>query len=268
MRFDYTYKTLLATVLRNGYEKSDRTGTGTRSVFGLNYEVDLQIDFPLLTLREINWDFVVKELIWFLRGDEDLDYLHEHGINVWDPWAEDGRYIRKGYGYQWRRWGDDQIARLVNLLIHEPSSRRLIVSAWNADDLDDMTLPPCHSMFQCNVRDGHLDLMLYQRSCDLVIGLPYNAAEYSVLAHLLASAAGLKVGRFHHCLGDAHIYNNLIKEAHELVATTPSMFSPIFKLNRPISSSDIIQPSLSMEDFGLECYYPQAKMPLQSKVSV
>jgi len=267
MRFDLFYQNLLNIIIKEGFDRDDRTDTGTRSVFGVSYEVDLEHEFPLLTLREINWQVVIHELIWFLTGDESLDYLHQNGIRMWDPWAEDGK-IKKGYGYQWRKWGDDQIARLLKGIEENPFSRRHIVSAWNVGELDEMSLPPCHAFFQVYIAENKLSLLLYQRSCDVIIGLPFNTAEYALLTHMLADATGYKVGKFVHYIGDAHIYHNLFDEAHELMARTPSLLPPSLTLNTKITAQKIIRPELSSTDFGLHSYYPQARMALRNKVAI
>ena len=213
------YLDLLRHVLEHGTEKSDRTGTGTRSVFGRQMRFDLADGFPLVTTKKLHLKSIIHELIWFLRGDTNIGYLKEHGVRIWDEWADANGDLGPVYGTQWRAWrtaeGDvvDQIAWVIDEIRRNPDSRRLVVSAWNVGELPNMALQPCHSLFQFYVADGKLSCQLYQRSGDIFLGVPFNIASYALLTHMVAQVCGLGVGDFVHTLGDAHLYNNHVQQA-------------------------------------------------------
>src|SRR6187401_1785437 len=221
------YLELLDHVLTHGAAKSDRTGTGTRSVFGHQMRFDLSEGFPLVTTKKIHTRSVFAELLWFLRGDTNVKWLQDRGVTIWDEWADDKGDLGPVYGYQWRSWPTpdgrhvDQVARLVEGIRTNPDSRRHIVSAWNVADVDDMALPPCHAMFQFYVADGRLSCQLYQRSCDTFLGLPFNIASYALLVHMIAQQCGLEVGDFVWTGGDVHIYNNHIEQVHLQLGRAP-----------------------------------------------
>ena len=210
------YLELLDHVMANGVEKGDRTGTGTRSVFGYQMRFNLEEGFPLLTTKKLHLKSIIYELLWFLRGDTNVHYLQEHGVRIWNEWAGPDGELGPIYGYQWRSWPDyngghiDQISEVVETLKNNPDSRRIIVSAWNVGQLDEMHLPPCHAFFQFYVADGRLSLQLYQRSADIFLGVPFNIASYALLLQMMAQVTGLRAGDFVHTLGDAHIYLSLI----------------------------------------------------------
>ncbi len=221
------YLDLVQRVLDEGVEKSDRTGTGTLSVFGHQMRFDLRAGFPLVTTKKIHTKSVIGELIWFLRGDTNVHWLQERGISIWDEWADEQGDLGPVYGYQWRSWptpqGEhvDQIAAVVEQIRVNPDSRRHIVSAWNVADIPQMALAPCHTMFQFYVADGRLSCQLYQRSADVFLGVPFNVASYALLTHLVAQVTGLAVGDFVHTLGDAHLYLNHLDQARTQLARTP-----------------------------------------------
>ena len=219
------YLDLLRHVLEEGAEKNDRTGTGTRSVFGPQMRFDLSRGFPLLTTKRVHLKSVIHELLWFLRGDTNVDYLHEHGVTIWDEWADSEGELGPIYGYQWRSWPDpdgsrriDQLAGVIDQIRSDPDSRRLIVSAWNVADLPKMALPPCHLLFQFYVAKGRLSCQLYQRSADLFLGVPFNIASYALLTMMVAHVTGLAPGEFIHTFGDAHLYNNHREQARRQLA--------------------------------------------------
>jgi thymidylate synthase len=221
------YLDLLRHLLEHGTEKSDRTGTGTRSVFGWQMRFDLARGFPLVTTKKLHLKSIVHELLWFLRGDTNVAYLREHGVSIWDEWADAAGELGPVYGKQWRDWETadgrhvDQIRWVLEEIRRNPDSRRLIVSAWNVGDLPRMALQPCHTMFQFYVADGRLSCQLYQRSGDVFLGVPFNIASYALLTHMVAQACGLAVGDFVHTLGDAHLYANHYAQAREQLARTP-----------------------------------------------
>lgn len=221
------YLDLLDHVLHHGTEKSDRTGTGTRSVFGWQMRFDLTAGFPLVTTKRVHLPLIAHELIWFLQGDTNVAYLHEHNVHIWDEWADTAGNLGPVYGKQWRSWECpdgrtvDQIAWVTDEIRRNPDSRRLLVSAWNVADLADMALQPCHTMFQFYVADGKLSCQLYQRSADIFLGLPFNIASYALLTHLMASACDLEVGEFVHTIGDAHLYNNHVDQARLQLCREP-----------------------------------------------
>ena len=221
------YLDLLREVLETGVERADRTGVGTRGVFGRQMRFDLQRGFPLLTTKRVHWPSVVTELLWFLQGSTNVRWLQERGCSIWDEWADAEGDLGPVYGKQWRSWATpdgrvvDQIAQLVTALRTNPYSRRHVVSAWNPADVDDMALPPCHCLFQFHVAQGRLSCQLYQRSADIFLGVPFNIASYALLTHMLAQVTGLEVGDFVHTLGDAHLYLNHLEQAELQLSRTP-----------------------------------------------
>ena len=251
------YLDLLQHVLDHGTLKTDRTGTGTRSVFGYQMRFNLADGFPLVTTKKCHWRSVVYELLWFLRGDTNIRYLKDNGVSIWDEWADENGDLGPVYGYQWRSWPTpdgghiDQIAKVVEMIKHSPDSRRLMVSAWNPALVDQMALPPCHALFQFYVADGRLSCQLYQRSADIFLGVPFNIASYALLTLMVAQVCGLKPGDFVHTLGDAHLYNNHIDQAKLQLSREPRPL-PTVKLNPDVK--DLF--SFVYEDFALEGYDP------------
>lgn len=252
------YLDLLQHILDNGVDKSDRTGTGTRSVFGYQMRFNLEDGFPLITTKKVHLKSIIYELLWFLRGDTNVKYLQEHGVRIWNEWADpltgDLGHI---YGYQWRSWPNynggfiDQISEAIETIKNNPDSRRIIVSAWNVADLDNMNLPPCHAFFQFYVADGRLSLQLYQRSADTFLGVPFNIASYALLLMMVAQVTGLKAGDFVHTLGDAHIYNNHFEQVKLQLAREPRTL-PKMILNPEVKNIF----DFKYEDFRLEDYDP------------
>ena len=222
------YHKLLKHVLENGTDKNDRTGTGTRSVFGYQMRFDLSKGFPLLTTKKIHLKSIIYELLWFLKGETNISYLKENGVSIWDEWADENGELGPVYGHQWRSWpgrnGEtiDQISGLINQIKTNPDSRRLIVTAWNPSDVEKMALPPCHCLFQFYVSEGKLSCQLYQRSADIFLGIPFNIASYALLTMMVADQVGLKYGDFIHTLGDAHLYENHIKQAEVQIQRSPN----------------------------------------------
>ena len=261
------YLDLLRHVRDNGVPKADRTGTGTRSVFGYQMRFNLEDGFPLLTTKKLHLKSIIYELLWFLRGDTNVHYLKEHGVRIWNEWADPDGSLGHIYGYQWRSWPDydgghiDQIAQAVDMIKHNPDSRRIIVSAWNVADLDRMNLPPCHAFFQFYVADGRLSLQLYQRSADIFLGVPFNIASYALLLQMMAQVTGLRAGDFIHTLGDAHIYTNHFEQVEEQLSRAPRRL-PRMHINPDVH--DIF--SFQYEDFTLEGYDPWPH--ISGKVSV
>jgi thymidylate synthase len=251
------YHQLLRHVLANGHKKSDRTGTGTISVFGYQMRFNLEEGFPLLTTKKVHLKSIIHELLWFLQGSTNIAYLKENGVRIWDEWADEQGNLGPVYGYQWRNWPKpdgthiDQIAQLVNGIKNNPDSRRLIVSAWNVADVDQMKLPPCHAFFQFYVADGKLSCQLYQRSADIFLGVPFNIASYALLTMMVAQVCGLKVGDFVHTLGDAHIYLNHLEQVNEQLSRTPK---PLPHMHIDPDVNDIF--SFKFDDFTLENYDP------------
>ena len=249
------YLDLLDTILKYGVKKTDRTGTGTISYFGYQMRFDLADGFPLLTTKKVHLKSIIYELLWFLNGDTNVKYLQDHGVRIWNEWADPNGDLGPIYGYQWRHWRTpdgkeiDQIANIVNALKSNPDSRRHIVSAWNPADVDDMALPPCHTMFQFYVADGRLSCQLYQRSGDSFLGVPFNIASYALLTMMMAQVCGYKPGVFVHTLGDAHIYLNHLEQVHTQLQRTPYPL-PTMRINPDVK--DIF--SFQYEDFTLENY--------------
>lgn len=251
------YLDLLRKIKDEGTLKSDRTGTGTRSLFGYQMRFDLAEGFPLLTTKRVHLRSIIYELLWFLAGDTNIKYLNDHKVTIWDEWASPEGDLGPIYGYQWRSWPApdgrhiDQIAAVVDSIRHNPDSRRHIVSAWNVADLEDMALPPCHALFQFYVADGRLSCQLYQRSADVFLGVPFNIASYALLTMMMAQVTGLQAGEFVHTLGDAHIYLNHMEQVEEQLSRTPRSL-PVMKLNPEVDSIF----GFGYEDFTLEGYDP------------
>ena len=251
------YLDLLNRVLTEGTEKSDRTGTGTISVFGHQMRFNLEEGFPCLTTKKLHLKSIIHELLWFLNGDTNVHYLQENGVRIWNEWADENGELGHIYGYQWRSWPDyngghiDQISEVIETIKNNPDSRRIIVSAWNVADLPNMNLPPCHAFFQFYVADGKLSLQLYQRSADTFLGVPFNIASYALLLMMVAQVTGLEVGDFVHTLGDAHIYNNHFEQIQEQLSREPR------KLPRMVINPDVKNIfDFKYEDFSLEDYDP------------
>ena len=261
------YLDLLRHVRDNGTIKTDRTGTGTKSVFGYQMRFNLADGFPLLTTKKLHLKSIIYELLWFLNGDTNVKYLQEHGVRIWNEWADADGSIGHIYGYQWRSWPDykgghiDQISRVIDDIKHTPDSRRLMVSAWNVADLDNMNLPPCHTLFQFYVADGRLSLQLYQRSADIFLGVPFNIASYALLLMMVAQVTGLEAGDFVHTLGDAHIYTNHFEQVEEQLSRTPRKL-PQMLINPDVK--DIF--GFKYEDFTLEGYDPWPHIKAQVSV--
>jgi thymidylate synthase len=259
------YLDLLRHVLEHGTEKSDRTGTGTRSVFGWQMRFDLAQGFPLVTTKKLHLRSIIHELLWFLQGETNIAYLKDNKVSIWDEWADEHGELGPVYGKQWRSWEGadgktvDQIAWLIEEIRRNPDSRRLIVSAWNVAELPKMALMPCHSLFQFYVADGKLSCQLYQRSGDIFLGVPFNIASYALLTHMVAQVCGLKVGDFVHSLGDAHLYSNHFGQAREQLARPPRAL-PTAKLNPDVR--DIF--GFRFEDIAIEGYdpWPAIKAPV------
>lgn len=251
------YHDLLRLILKNGTRKTDRTGTGTLSIFGHQMRFDLEKGFPLLTTKQLHLKSIIYELLWFLRGDTNVHYLQEHGVRIWNEWADASGELGPVYGHQWRSWPDyngghiDQISRVVSQIKNQPDSRRMIVNAWNVAEVDQMALPPCHLLFQFYVADGRLSLQLYQRSADTFLGVPFNIASYALLTLMVAQVCGLRPGDFIHTTGDTHLYLNHLDQAKLQLSRTPRAL-PQMHLNPEVS--DLF--SFRFEDFQLENYTP------------
>lgn len=251
------YLDLLDRILKEGVQKGDRTGTGTLSVFGNQMRFNLEEGFPLLTTKKLHLKSIIYELLWFLNGDTNVRYLQEHGVRIWNEWADADGELGPVYGHQWRSWPDynggtiDQIANVVDQLKHNPDSRRMIVSAWNVAEVDSMALPPCHTMFQFCVANGRLSLQLYQRSADTFLGVPFNIASYALLLQMMAQVTGFKAGDFIHTTGDTHLYLNHLDQARLQLTREPRPL-PVMKINPDVK--DIF--SFRYEDFQLEGYDP------------
>ncbi|MES2396518.1 MAG: thymidylate synthase [Bacteroidota bacterium] len=251
------YHDLMQHVLDKGATKTDRTGTGTISVFGYQMRFDLQEGFPMLTTKKLHLKSILHELLWFLKGDTNIKYLTENGVHIWDEWADENGNLGPVYGSQWRSWPTadgrhiDQITQVVEQIKNNPDSRRMIVSAWNVGEIDKMKLPPCHAFFQFYVADGKLSCQLYQRSADIFLGVPFNIASYAILTLMIAQVCNLKPGEFIHTLGDAHLYSNHIEQA-KLQLTRDLRKLPTLKINPEVKS--IFE--FKFEDFTLEGYDP------------
>lgn len=243
-----TYLDLLEHVMENGTDRSDRTGTGTRSVFGHQMRFDLAKGFPLLTTKKLHLRSIIHELLWFIQGDTNISYLKENGVTIWDEWADENGDLGPVYGKQWRRWQSadgqeiDQLSDLIEMIKTNPDSRRLMLSAWNPADVPNMALPPCHCLFQFHVANGKLSCQLYQRSADIFLGVPFNIASYALLTHMIAHVCQLEVGDFVHSLGDAHIYHNHFDQVKEQLQRTPG----------PLPQLVFHNPPDKLEDFRFE----------------
>lgn len=261
------YLDLLADVLENGVERGDRTGTGTLGVFGRQMRYHLADGFPLLTTKKLHIKSIVYELLWFLRGDTNVRWLQERGVSIWDEWADESGELGPVYGKQWRSWAApdgraiDQIANVVRQIKETPNSRRLVVSAWNPADVENMALPPCHCLFQFHVADGRLSCQLYQRSADIFLGVPFNIASYALLTHMMAQATGNRPGDFIHTLGDAHLYLNHLDQAREQLKRDPRPL-PRLKVNPEVT--DLF--AFDYSDFEIESYDPHPH--IKAKVAV
>jgi thymidylate synthase len=259
------YLDLLKHIMENGTEKGDRTGTGTKSVFGYQMRFDLSKGFPMVTTKKLHLRSIIYELLWFLKGETNVKYLKENGVSIWNEWADENGELGPVYGKQWRSWTGpdgkvhDQISDLIQQINHTPDSRRLIVSAWNVGELSQMALMPCHSLFQFYVADGKLSCQLYQRSADVFLGVPFNIASYALFTMMIAQVCNLKLGDFVHSFGDVHLYNNHIEQATLQLSREPFPL-PMMKINPEVK--DIF--SFSFEDFTLECYqsHPGIKAPV------
>lgn len=261
------YLQLMQHVLQHGTDKADRTGTGTRSVFGYQMRFDLAQGFPLLTTKKLHLRSIIHELLWFLKGETNIRYLKENNVSIWDEWADENGDLGRVYGAQWRSWrganGEtiDQISNLIQQIKNNPDSRRLIVSAWNPAEVDDMALPPCHALFQFYVANGKLSCQLYQRSADIFLGVPFNIASYALLTMMVAQVCGLKAGEFIHTLGDAHLYRNHLAQAELQLSRTPKKL-PEMHINPNVN--DIF--AFQFEDFELRDYDPHPH--IKAEVSV
>ena len=256
------YLNLLNRILTEGTQKGDRTGTGTLSIFGHQMRFDLRDGFPLLTTKKLHLKSIIYELLWFLRGDTNVHYLQEHGVRIWNEWADENGELGPVYGHQWRSWPDykggtiDQIKNVVDMIKHNPDSRRMLVTAWNPAEVDDMALPPCHCLFQFYVADGRLSLQLYQRSADSFLGVPFNIASYALLLQMIAQVTGLEAGEFIHTTGDTHLYLNHLEQAKLQLTREPRPL-PKMKINPDVK--DIFE--FKYEDFELIGYDPLPHIP-------
>lgn len=261
------YLDLLNRIMTEGIKKTDRTGTGTLSVFGHQMRFNLEDGFPLLTTKKLHLKSIIYELLWFLKGDTNVRYLQKHGVRIWNEWADENGDLGPVYGHQWRSWPDydggtiDQIGNVIDLIKHHPDSRRMIVSAWNPAEVDSMALPPCHCLFQFYVADGRLSLQLYQRSADTFLGVPFNIASYALLLMMMAQVTGLKAGDFIHTTGDTHLYLNHLEQARLQLTRTPRQL-PRMILNKDVKNLF----DFRYEDFSLEGYDPWEH--ISAKVSV
>ena len=251
------YLDLLNRILTEGHKKTDRTGTGTISVFGNQMRFNLEDGFPLLTTKKLHLKSIIYELLWFLRGDTNVHWLQEHGVRIWNEWADENGELGPVYGHQWRSWPDynggtiDQIQNVIDLIKHHPDSRRMVVSAWNPAEIEQMALPPCHCLFHFYVADGRLSLQLYQRSADSFLGVPFNIASYALLLMMMAQVTGLKPGDFVHTTGDTHLYLNHLEQAHLQLTRTPRKL-PTMKINPDVKNLF----DFKYEDFELVGYDP------------
>ncbi len=265
MLIEHQYEDLMRYVFFHGVNKNDRTGTGTRSVFGYQMRFNLQHGFPLVTTKKLHLRSIIHELLWFLKGDSNVQYLKDNGVSIWDEWADENGDLGPIYGVQWRKWRGadnqtiDQIAELVHTIKTNPDSRRMIVTAWNVAELPKMALPPCHMMFQVYVADGKLSCQLYQRSCDIFLGVPFNIASYSLLTHMLAQQCDLEVGDFVWTGGDCHLYNNHFDQVRLQLSREPRPYPKLVIKRRPESIFDY-----KYEDFEIVGYdpHPTIKAPV------
>ena len=258
------YLDLLRDIMENGVDKMDRTGTGTRSVFGRQMRFDLSKGFPLVTTKKVHFKSIIYELLWFLKGDTNVKYLQDHGVRIWNEWADENGELGPVYGSQWRNWngeGIDQIAEVIATLKKNPNDRRMIVSAWNVGKIAEMHLPPCHMMFQFYVANNKLSCMLYQRSCDMFLGVPFNIASYALLTMMVAQVCGYEPGEFVHTLGDTHIYHNHFEQVKEQLSHTPYPL-PQMKINPAVKDIN----DFKYEDFELVNY--QSYDTIKAKVAV
>ena len=261
------YLDLMSHVLSKGTLKTDRTGTGTKSVFGYQMRFDLSQGFPCITTKKLHLKSIIHELLWFLKGDTNIKYLKDNGVRIWDEWADDNGDLGHVYGYQWRNWpapnGEhiDQIKKIIDQIKNNPNSRRIIVSAWNVGEIEQMALPPCHAFFQFYVADGKLSCQLYQRSADIFLGVPFNIASYALLTMMVAQVCNLQLGDFIHTLGDAHIYSNHFEQT-ELQLSRETKILPKMKINNKIKNIF----DFSIEDFELENY--QSHPHIKGKVAI
>lgn len=261
------YIDLLDRIMKEGVKKTDRTGTGTLSIFGHQMRFNLDDGFPLLTTKKLHLKSIIYELLWFLRGDTNVKWLQEHGVRIWNEWADENGELGPVYGHQWRSWPDyaggtiDQIDNVVNLIRHNPDSRRMIVSAWNVAEVEKMALPPCHTMFQFYVAEGRLSLQLYQRSADTFLGVPFNIASYALLLQMMAQVTGLQPGDFIHTTGDTHVYLNHMEQVKLQLTRQPRPL-PVMKLNPDVKELS----DFTYEDFELVGYDPWPH--IAGKVSV
>lgn len=256
------YLNLLQDIMDHGVDKMDRTGVGTRSVFGRQMRFDLEDGFPLVTTKKVHLKSIIHELLWFIKGETNIKYLQENGVRIWNEWADENGELGPVYGSQWRNWngeGIDQLADVIERLKSKPNDRRMIVSAWNVSKINEMKLPPCHMMFQFYVANGHLSCMLYQRSCDMFLGVPFNIASYALLTMMIAQVCGLKTGEFIHTLGDTHIYHNHFDQVREQLSRKPLRL-PQMKINPLIKDINAFR----YEDFELIGYesYGVLKAPV------
>jgi len=261
------YLQLLSDILERGTDKSDRTGTGTRSLFGYQMRFDLSEGFPLLTTKKLHIRSIIYELLWFLRGDTNVRWLQEHGVRIWNEWADENGDLGPVYGSQWRSWPApdgrhiDQIANVVQSIRTKPDSRRHIVTAWNPAEVDEMALPPCHCLFQFYVANGKLSCQLYQRSADTFLGVPFNIASYALFTHMMAQVTGLEVGDFVHTFGDVHLYSNHFEQAREQLTRTPKPL-PRLVINPEVKTLE----DFTFEDFSIVDYNPDPH--IKAEVSV
>ncbi|EFN91099.1 thymidylate synthase [Prevotella amnii CRIS 21A-A] len=256
------YQDLLKRILKEGVKREDRTGVGTLSIFGHQMHFNMEDGFPLLTTKKLHLKSIIYELLWFLKGDTNVKYLQEHGVKIWNEWADENGDLGPVYGHQWRSWPDykggsiDQIKNVLDMIKHSPSSRRMLVTAWNPAEVDEMALPPCHCLFQFYVAEGKLSLQLYQRSADTFLGVPFNIASYSLLLHMMAQVTGLKVGEFIHTTGDTHIYLNHLEQVKLQLTRTPR---PLPKIIINPDVKDLF--SFHYDDFKIEDYNPYPHIP-------
>ena len=258
------YLDLLRDIMENGFDKPNRTGVDTRSVFGRSMRFDLNQGFPLITTKKIHLKSVIYELLWFIKGDTNVKFLQDNGVRIWNEWADENGDLGPVYGAQWRNWnndGIDQLQELIYKLKNNPDDRRMIVSAWNPSQVGKMALPPCHMFYQCYVADGKLSMLMYQRSCDMFLGVPFNIASYALLTMMLAQVCGLKLGEYVHVLGDAHIYHNHFAQVREQLAREPYPL-PQMHLNPEVKNIE----DFKFEDFILEGY--QCHPTIKAQVAV